>query len=319
MSRNICFFEPDERLARKLIDYWLGHGLKGYDICYYSDREAWLKDYSSISAELWIIDSSLRTSISQFSCGKLLWWSDCMEDAGAIFKYRSAAVLLHTIEGYLGTEPTATGTQLISLYSPIKRSLQTTFGITLAHLLSKQKRVLYLNLEGYSGLERTLADAYSKDISDFIYDIHQTSENIPLILPKFIYRLGEIDMIPPVLNPNNLYDITEQMWLDALQKLQNTQLYDHIIVDVSDFIHGTFSILQASQVIFSLTKSDSRSEAKWQQYCSILQESDYKDILQKTTRSEISQKTLCCMTPEECLQQPISEYVAQAAREAGIL
>lgn len=319
MSRNICFFEPDERFARKLIDYWMSHGLKEYDICYYSDREKWLEDYRSISAELWLLDSSLRTSISQIPCGQLLWWSDCIEDADAVFKYRSAAVLLHMIEGYLENEVTTSGTQLISLYSPIKRSLQTTFGITLAHLLSKQKRVLYLNLEGYSGLERTLADTYSKDISDFIYDIRQTSENIPLILPKYIYRLGEIDMIPPVLNPNNLHDITEQMWLEALQKLQDTQLYDHIIIDVSDFIHGTFSILKASQVIFSLIKSDARSEAKWQQYCSILQESGCKDILQKTTTSEISQITLCCMTPEACLQQSAVAYVAQAAREAGIL
>jgi hypothetical protein len=30
MKRNICFFEPDEKLAGKLIDYWLDHGLIGY-------------------------------------------------------------------------------------------------------------------------------------------------------------------------------------------------------------------------------------------------------------------------------------------------
>ena len=222
MSRKICFFEPDEALAGKLIDYWLSHGLAGYSICYYSDKEKWLSDYTTICADLWILDRSLRSVISQMPSGRVLWWSDQVEDASAVFKYRSAAVLQHTIQGYFGADSTASGTELISLYSPIKRCLQTTFGITLSHLLSKKRRILYLNLEGYSGLERTFSDSYSKDISDFIYYVNQTSENIPLLIQKFVYRLGEVDVIPPVLNPGNLQDITENMWLHMLNTLQNS-------------------------------------------------------------------------------------------------
>ncbi len=319
MKRNICFFEPNEKLAGKLVDYWLSHGLNGYDIIYYSEQEKWLTDYTSISAELWILDVSLRSVVSHIPSGKILWWSDVMEDTQSVFKYRSAVVLLHTIEGYLETENAVSGTQIISLYSPIKRSLQTTFGITLAHLLSKEKRILYLNLEGYSGLERTFADSYSKDISDFIYYIQQTSENIPLIIQKYVYRLGEVDMMPPVLNPYNLQDITEEKWLKLLHLLRESNLYDAIIMDVSDFIQGTFSILRASQVIFSLIKSDTRSEAKWQQYCSILQETGYEDVLQKTQKTELSKITVCSVNPEECLKQSATEYVAQSARKAGLL
>ena len=319
MSRKICFFEPDEILAGRLIDYWLEHGLAGYSICYYSDADKWLSDYTSISAELWILDRSLRSIISQLPSGRILWWTDIPDDQEAVFKYRSAAVLLHMIQGYLGTERTDSGAAVISLYSPVKRCLQTTFGITLSHLLTKKGRTLYLNLEGYSGLERTFSDSYSKDISDFIYYVNQTSENISLITQKFIYRLGEVDMIPPVLNPRNLQDITEDMWIHMLRILRECGLYDYIIVDVSDFIHGTFAILRGSQVVFSLTKSDDRANAKWQQYCSILEESGYRDILDKTRRPEVPHVAVVPANMEDCSPGPLMELVSKAAREAGIL
>lgn len=319
MSRKICFFEPDESLASKLIDYWIEHGLAGYSICYYSDAEKWLADYISLSADLWILDRSLRSVISQLPSGRILWWTDIPDETEAIFKYRSAAVLLHTIQGYLGTEQTEYQTVVISLYSPIKRCLQTTFGITLSHLLSKKGRILYLNLEGYSGLDRTLSGSYSKDISDFIYYVNQTSENIPLLIQKFIYRMDEVDIIPPVLNPTNLQDITANMWNHMLSILRNSGLYEYIIVDVSDFIQGTFSILRDSQVIFSLTKADARANAKWQQYCSVLEEAGYGDILDKTRISELPHIAMLSVNSDEHMYGPMEELVAKAAREAGLV
>ena len=323
MSGKICFFEPNTELAEKLVDYWLCHGLAQYTICYYSDVGKWQEDAPGLFADLWILDRSLESVADTIPQGNILWWTDCPEDTGAAFKYRSATVLLHTILGYLqetrDCRLALEGTKLISLYSPVKRCLQTTFGIHLAHLLSKKGRTLYLNLEGYSGFDRFLSGPFSKDISDFIYYVNQTSENISLITQKFIYRLGEVDMIPPVLNPRNLQDITEDMWIHMLRILRECGLYDYIIVDVSDFIHGTFAILRGSQVVFSLTKSDDRANAKWQQYCSILEESGYRDILDKTRRPEVPHVAVVPANMEDCSPGPLMELVSKAAREAGIL
>lgn len=323
MSGKICFYEPNAGLAEKLVDYWLSHGLAQYTICYYSDVGKWQEDAPGLFADLWILDRSLEQFVSAIPRGNILWWTDCPEDTGAAFKYRSAAVLLHTILGHLqGTGDCSTGmtgAKLISLYSPVKRCLQTTFGIHLAHLLSKKGRTLYLNLEGYSGFDRLLSGPFSKDISDFIYYVNQTSENISLITQNFLYRLGEVDMIPPVLNPHNLQDITEDMWIHMLHVLQTCGLYDYIIMDVSDFIHGTFSVLRESQVVFSLTKSDDHACAKWQQYCSILEESGYKDVLEKTRSTELPYISVQPAHLEECLTGPLMELVSKAAREAGLV
>ena len=323
MSRKICFFEPNEDLAERLIDYWSWHGLEGYTICYYSDIGKWKKDAPGLHADLWILDRFLEPYTAAIPRDKILWWTDRLEDTEAIFKYRSAKVLLHTIQGHLQQRgywhTGVAGTQIISLYSPIKRCQQTTFGIYLAHLLSQKGRILYLNLEGYSGFERLLSGPFSKDISDFIYYVNQTSDNISLITQNFLYRLGEVDMIPPVLNPYNLQDITEDMWMHMLHRLKECGLYDYIIIDVSDFIHGTFSILRESQVVFSLTKSDEHSSAKWQQYCSVLEEAGYKDILDKTKNFELPLFSEVPLELEEFFPGPMIDIISRVAKETGVI
>ncbi len=323
MKKRICFFEPDEALAGRLIDYWLGHGLHSYYISYYSDAERWLKDYRSISADLWILDRSLQQLVDKLPTGRILWWTDQVEDREAVFKYRSAAVLLHTLQGYLEAERASSGVGLISLYSPVKHGTQTAFGITISHILSTQKRILYLNLEGYSGLDRVLSDSYSKDISDFIYyinqDIHQTSNDIPLIIQKFIRRLGEVDMIPPVLNPVNLQEITEDMWLHALDLLQGSGLYDYIIIDISDFVRGIFAVLRESRVIYSLNSQAGRDEAKWQQYCSVLDKLGYGEILDRTRTPVIPELAIGNLGAEDCRRGPLAELAEQEVCAAGLL
>ena len=126
-------------------------------------------------------------------------------------------------------------------------------------------------------------------------------------------------MIPPVLNPHNLQDITEDMWIHMLHILHKCELYDYIIIDVSDFIHGTFAILRESQVVFSLTKSNERASFKWQQYCDILEESGYRDILDKTRSPEVPHIAILPSNLEDCPPGPLMELVSKAAREAGIL
>lgn len=321
MNGKIYFFEPDARLAGRLIDYWMSHGMAQYSFSYYSDVSK-LSEAASAVPDLWILDRSITQSGVRIPAGNILWWTDSPEDTGAAFKYRSAEVLMHTILGQLhGAEAHGhtEGAQVISLYSPVRQRLQTAFGIQLAHLLARNGRILYLNLEGYSGFERLLSGPFSKDISDFIYYVTQSSENISLITQNFTHRLGEADMIPPVLNPRNLQEITEEMWIHMLQEVRTCGLYDYIVLDISDFVQGIFSILEESRFIFSPMSSDAAAMAKWDQYRSILEESGREDILKRTSMLQIHTELLPAFTLEPCFTESWSEQVSRAAEEAGLI
>lgn len=322
MNEKIIFFEPNESFAERLMDYWADHGLTA-QIYYYSDVNKWRQDCREMSVDLYILDCSLRTEdYTKPPNGQVLWWSEREDDPDAIFKYCSAAVILGVIQGYLSkghADRMEAGAKLISLYSPVKRCLQTTFGLSLAHVLSTKGRTLYLNLEGYSGLDRMLRRSFSKDISDFIYYVNQSSGEIPIPIQNFIHRLGDVDMIPPVLNPGNLQDITEDMWKKLMSTLKKGGQYDYILVDVSDFLMGTFAILRESSVIFSMVKTEAMAEAKWQQYCNVLEEAGYKDILEKTMRQEVPYMVELPVNLTEYIPGEMTNYVKQAAVDAGLI
>lgn len=320
MNRNICFFEPNEILAERLIEYWMSHGLKQYNIISYSSEALFLEHFQTLTAKLWVLDVCIKERLPKMPSSRFLWLSENPEEADAVFKYRSAALLLQTILNCLepGYANTVEGTKLISLYTPVHRSLQTSFGITLSHLLARKGRTLYLNLEGYSGFEKKLSRYYTKDISDFIYHFIHSKEKNPFITTNFIYRFGEVDMIPPVLNAANLQEITGEMWQEVLCALRTEHRYDYIVVDASDFVRGIYEILQISQVVFSMTKADENAMFKWQQYEAMLEALGLEEILRRTQKLVVPQGLHAAFHLEEYVEDAFSQYVQGIVKEVGL-
>ena len=320
---DICFYEPDEILAGRLLDYWMANGLEKYCVSYYSNEELLLDFFTTGTARLWILDEHLRERLPEIAMANVLWLSENPDAIDTVFKFRSASILLQTIIHYLeadkGKMISNSQTQLISLYTPVKHSLQTSFGVVASHLLSHKGRTLYLNLEGYSGFSEMLTGYYSKDISDFIYSIYHSKEKFPFNTANFIYRFGEIDMIPPVLNPMNLQEISKEMWQHVLVILLESNMYNYIVVDISDFVQGIFDFLKVSRVVFSLTKSDALAERKWQQYQMLLEGLGLDSVLQKLHKISVPQGVQIPATLEEYTPGVFSDYVERSLREVGVL
>ncbi len=320
---DICFYEPDEILAERLLDYWMTHGLERYDVGYYSDEELLREVFVTDNARLWILDDGMRECLPEEGKKNILWLSNNPEALDAVFKFRSAAILLQTIlhclEVNSGKKSSDSRTQIVSLYSPVKRSMQTSFGVAASHALSKKGHTLYLNLEGYTGFPEILTGYYSKDISDFIYSIYHSKEKFPFNTTNFIYRIGEVDMIPPVLNPINLQEISSEMWQDMLIMLLESNMYDYVVIDISDFVQGAFGILKMSQVVFAITKGDALAERKWQQFQMLLEGLGEDIILQKMHRIIVPPGMQVIMNLEEYTPGAFTDYVENSLREVGVL
>ena len=53
---------------------------------------------------------------------------------------------------------------IIGVYSPVNRCLKTSFALTAGQLLSRKSRVLYVNLEDCSGLEKLFGEEHKADL-----------------------------------------------------------------------------------------------------------------------------------------------------------
>lgn len=59
--------------------------------------------------------------------------------------------------------------KVIGVYSPVRRCLQTSFALTMGQLLAREHKVLYLNLECYSGFGQMLQKEFPEDMLDVLY------------------------------------------------------------------------------------------------------------------------------------------------------
>ena len=58
---------------------------------------------------------------------------------------------------------------LIGVYSPVGRCLQTSFSLAMGQILAKKHKVLYLNFESFSGLGQMMQHDMEMDLTDLLY------------------------------------------------------------------------------------------------------------------------------------------------------
>lgn len=208
-----------------------------------------------------------------------------------ILKYQSAENILRHLMNYYADAETVIhdcngniiGQELIGIYSPIKRSLKTTFALTLGQILADSKHVLYINLEEYSGFSGLLNKNYTSDMSDLMYYISQNKPNFIWKLAAMVQNIGSLEYLPPAHSPLDLKHITTEQWMAFFAELERCS-YDAIILDLGDSINGIYNILNLCTKIYTPTRDDSVSYAKLMQYEELLKKMNHDDILEKTRK-----------------------------------
>ena len=89
-----------------------------------------------------------------------------VEEFPNIYKYQSADGILrevmacYQIEDNREFTPVGKPSSLIGVYSPVNRCLKTSFCLSMGQILSKERKVLYLNLEDCSSLSKSDAGKF---------------------------------------------------------------------------------------------------------------------------------------------------------------
>ena len=106
-------------------------------------------------------------------------------------------------------------------------SQMLAFSVTLAYLLGQKGRTLYLNLSECSGMGELFLMDPGTDLSDMILELRQDEG---VLLEAFTRRLEQVDCILPPDNPMVLHEIREQDVEKILRKVQETDLYEYVVL-----------------------------------------------------------------------------------------
>lgn len=180
----------------------------------------------------------------------------------------------------------ATGNRMkmIGCYTPVGRSLQTTFALSMGQILAKKHKTLYLNFESYSGFGYLLEQEYTVDITDALYYFNCEREKLAYKLEGIVQPLNGMDYIPPAMSYQELAGIGGEQWIQLFQEIEKISEYEYLILDLSEHVQGLFDILRECRCVFTIQKEDEMAEAKMRQYETLLQSMEYGDIAGKTRK-----------------------------------
>lgn len=277
---------------------------------------------------LFITDKINIDFINKRNVGMILLLSEqeavhAIRNYPTIYKYQSAENILKNIMNYYAEkedDPLSIlnkNCTVIGVYSPVKRSLKTSFCLAFGQILAKEKRVLYINMEEYSGFSTLFQKEYRADLSDIIYYLRQDKGNILVKLEGIVDSVNNLDYIPPVVSPLDIQEIKKEDWQRLLHEISANSKYETIILDFGDGVDGLLDLLSECSQIYMPMREDYMSAAKIEQFEKLLTIAGCEEINIKIKKIKLpyhnSFGSRECYA-EQLIWSELGDYVRQLAR-----
>ena len=242
------------------------------------------------------------TQVFVLSRGRVL---DLGEDEYQVRKYQCADEIIREIfERYMDqTKENVTRdlrkmqAKIMAVYSPIHRLGKTTFAIAYGKECAKKRKVLYLNMEEYAGMQVR----GGMNLGDLLYYMKQGNGNIGIRLQAAVQRLEQLDWIEPIPNVEDFKAISSQEWLELIEEVLKNSTYELVILDLGESIQGLWDILERCDRIYMPVLTDDISQRKLKQY---------EDTLEQLDHSRVERITHRFVMPER-----VEEYAKIRAKE----
>lgn len=228
---------------------------------------------------LLISDRAMCREVKELSTGQTVILSGGgqipeMEEYPSVYKYQSSDSLIREVmEIYAAKQETLPipeaakrKTAVIGVYSPVGRCQKTSFALTLGQIMARERAVLYLNLEAYSGFEQLLETQYELGLSDLLYYIRQENSNLIHKMNAMVRSIQNLDYIPPAVSPIDLQNTGAQEWGKLLDEISRCSSYEAVILDIGDAAGDIIPLLESCRRIYMPVRTDLISSAKIAQF-----------------------------------------------------
>ena len=293
MKREICICDVEKEYAYSLMNVINQHKSHPFTIRAFSSPESLEEYMEDHTVEVLLISPEFFTEQIRKRSIPHVFLLGGGKRPGAfalpqINKYQRVDRIMQQILEQIGTDGTITGdsseAKVVAVYSPLHRIGKTSFALALGQVLGREKKVLYINLEDFSGFSSIFAREYDSDITDLLYYARQNQNNFPVHLTMTVQSFQMMDYIPPARVPLELKAIQLDEWQTFLEQVKDSGFYDVLILDFGDGIQGLLELLTACDVIYTPTADDFLSRSKLDHYEEMLEIMDYSEILAHTRK-----------------------------------
>ena len=300
MKKNIfavCDLEVD--YALNFMDYLNQKKNIPFEIQAFTTVESLIAYGKRTHIELLLISGkAMCRQIREMDIGKIVILSEGvhppeLDQYPSVYKYQSSSEVIREVMACYGAEKAVEPvpfpvlkktTEIYGVYSPIGRCLKTSFALTLGQVLAREKAVLYLNLEEYSGFDELMGKSFAHNLSDLLYYVRQDNQNLIHRMNGMVETVNNLDYIPPVQTPGDIRGTCWRDWERLIQEIAAHSSYEVLILDMGSGIDDTFQMLDMCTRIYMPVLTDVVSVSKLAQFENLIRIWDFSQILAKTVR-----------------------------------
>lgn len=198
-------------------------------------------------------------------------------------------------------ERRSTKAEVVGVYTPVKRSLQTSFAIVYSLLKGKNKKTLYLNFEVFSGFCTWFEREYGTDLMDLMYFLDGPEDKFLLKLAGMAERFADFSYIPPAISYEDFMLVKGQEWVRLVLTIAEKSDYELIVLDLGDQMQGLLDLLSVCDLVYTITRRDGVAMAKTAAFEEALRTSRKEEVLTKMVK----------------LQFPVFQELPQKVGELG--
>lgn len=329
VGRIMALCDTEEEYVRLMLEFLKQHKNLPWEPHGYTSAEDLLREEKGALELLVVSEAAFCRDMESLSPRQLVVLNESgimqWEDVIYVDKYQAAEEVLKQLLGAymevadirLPKLSTNRKAVLIGNFSPVKRSLQTSFAITMSQLLAREHATLYLNFEHYAGLSELLPDMQTLDLADLLYFLGAEKEKFRLRMRTMLRHMGGLAYIPPMKSGQNLLAVTGEEWLELLQKIAELEEYEYIVLDLGESMQGLFDILRQCDRVYTLTREDRMAKMKLFQYEQVLALYEYRDVLEKTERLCLSHIRSLPEEMEKLTKGDLADVVRELMKRMG--
>lgn len=273
MNNILAVCDREEEYAQRLTEYISKKSTHLFRTMAFSDEKFLYEFAKDKRIELLLISENMNTGrISELNIGRKI---TIKEEASVskymeVYKYQSADKLVREAMSFYDAENNYLNNAsdkrkdkyVIGIFSPVGGTRKTSFALTLGQLLSKNNAVLYVNLEGFTGLSKMLGVRFESSLSDLLYYSKQKNINIGARLSEFTISMQNLDILPPAEFPEDIKGIKPVCWSDLFSRILNETKYDYLIIDIGPEVSDICSVISFCDIVFVPLRRDKLAEAK---------------------------------------------------------
>ena len=232
--------------ARNFMEYLNQKRNIPFEVHAFSSAEMFLEFAKNNETEILLIsDKAMKEEIRRYPIRQIIILSEgvhspVLDQYPAVYKYQSSEKVIREVMACYGVENGVDTSpallpkkemRIIGIYSPVGRTQKTSFALTMGQILAKERAVLYLNMESYSGFERLLECSYDRGMSDILYYARQENQGIIYKLGGMVQSMQNLDYLPPAASPMDIQTAKYEEWKWLFQEIEVSQYLAVIFED----------------------------------------------------------------------------------------